>query len=79
MDTLIALSILISMSLAFSLIVARVVRKRTIHQVITVMNKQAEDIVHRIHFNNDLPHSERLPFDWELEERFDSIVKGFNP
>lgn len=79
MDTLISLSILISMSLAFSLIVARVVRKRTIHQVITVVNKQAEDIANRIQRNNDLPDSERLPFDWELEERFDSIVKRFNP
>ena len=79
MDTLIALSILISMSLAFSLMVARVVRTRTIHQVITIVNKQAEDIANRIQFNNDLPHSERLPFDWELEERFDSIVKEFKP
>ena len=84
MDILAAFSIMISMSLSFSLLTARYVRKReralavnTIDTLIDSLQKALPDVVITqkvIPLNKLNSH----PYDHESEEAFEDIVKRFN-
>jgi hypothetical protein len=81
MDILAAFSIMISMSLSFSLLTARYVRKReralavnTIDTLISSLQQALPDVVIT---QKTIPLNSH-PYDHESEEAFEDIVKRFN-
>lgn len=85
MEIIAALSIMFTMSLSFSLLTARYVRKqerrlavRTIDALIDSLQQALPDVVisqKTIPINN---FNNSHPYDWKSEEAFEDIVKRFN-
>ena len=81
MELISALSIMISMSLSFSLLTARYVRKReralavnTIDTLIDSLQRALPDVV----ITQKVIPLNSHPYDHESEEAFEDIVKRFN-
>ena len=85
MEILAALSIMISMSLSFSLLTARYVRKReralahnTIDTLIDSLQQALPDVIisqKTIPLNKT---NNSHPYDWKTEEAFEDIANRFN-
>jgi len=71
MEIILALLIMISMSVAFSFYVAHKALKRNVNNVIFIAENSSADFVKQW-------RKQQYPYDWDTEERFESIVKDFN-
>ena len=71
MELILALLIMISISVAFSFYVAHKALKRNVNNIIFIAENSSADFVKQW-------RKQQHPYDWDTEERFESIVKDFN-
>ena len=85
MEILAALSIMISMSLSFSLLTARYVRKReralAVNTIDTLIDSLQQALPDVIISQKTIPLNKTNnshPYDWKTEEAFEDIANRFN-